>query len=95
MNRLNLYLVVGVIAFVVFIYLAISFDISYTDPEVECTKDSDCVPDSCCHSDSCVQSTLKPDCSGVACTLMCSGPLDCGAGSCSCVDGKCGVLSVE
>jgi hypothetical protein len=26
------------------------------------------------------------------CTAVCAGPLDCGAGSCGCVDGKCSII---
>jgi hypothetical protein len=27
------------------------------------------------------------------CTMSCEGPIDCGAGSCGCVNGKCGIVA--
>lgn len=57
-----------------------------------CTKDSQCVPAQCCHPTSCINVLYKPSCSKVACTMECSGPLDCGAGHCGCVKGKCQVI---
>jgi hypothetical protein len=58
-----------------------------------CVVDEDCVPASCCHPDSCVIKEKAPDCSDAFCTAVCSGPLDCGAGSCGCVENKCEVIS--
>lgn len=55
-----------------------------------CSSDLDCVPSSCCHPDSCVNKNQAPNCSGIACTMMCAvNTLDCGQGSCSCIGGKC------
>ncbi|HII14932.1 MAG TPA: hypothetical protein HA362_01345 [Nanoarchaeota archaeon] len=54
-----------------------------------CTAKEDCVAASCCHPLSVVNKAYAPDCSGIMCTMVCSGPLDCGAGSIECVDGKC------
>lgn len=59
----------------------------------ECQVDSDCTPSSCCHADSCVPLSKKPECERIFCSMVCSGPLDCGAGYCSCVNGKCQVIS--
>ncbi len=58
----------------------------------ECESDSDCVPSSCCHATSCTSKEKAPDCRGVFCTQICSGPLDCGAGHCGCIKGKCKVV---
>lgn len=58
----------------------------------ECSTDANCVPASCCHPDSCVTKEKAPDCAGVFCTQVCSGPLDCGAGYCGCVEGKCDIV---
>ena len=58
----------------------------------ECNIDEDCVPLQCCHADTCVNKDKKQKCIGVACTLDCSGPLDCGAGYCGCVNNKCQVI---
>lgn len=56
-----------------------------------CTKDSDCVPATSCHPDRCtVVANAGP--SDVMCTADCAGPLDCGAGSCGCVNNTCAVV---
>jgi len=58
----------------------------------ECKVDSDCVPSSCCHATSCISSSNAPKCSGIFCTQECvPNTLDCGQGSCACVQGKCGI----
>jgi hypothetical protein len=60
-----------------------------------CTLDSDCVPAQCCHPTSCINRVAQKDCSGTACTMSCEGPLDCGAGSCRCVQGTCSVVAAQ
>jgi len=77
------------ILLMVIIYLAYK---SNENPESECIIDRDCVPNKCCHPDLCVSMDLTPDCIDVACTLECSGPLDCNAGKCGCIDNKCEVI---
>ena len=67
------------------------------DPTVACKMDSvkavpDCVPAQCCHPSSCVNFDYAPDCTNTVCTMSCEGPIDCGAGSCGCVNGKCEVI---
>jgi hypothetical protein len=57
----------------------------------ECTLDADCVPAECCHPSSCTAVAVKRACN-LMCTASCEGPLDCGAGSCGCVNGKCSVV---
>jgi hypothetical protein len=57
-----------------------------------CVTDSDCVPDQCCHPTSCINRAFKGVCTEL-CTNVCSGPIDCGAGHCACVNGRCGVAS--
>jgi len=55
-----------------------------------CSQDSDCVPSSCCHPDSCTLKINEPQCNKVACTMSCEPKtLDCGQGSCTCVNNKC------
>ena len=51
-----------------------------------CTSANDCVPARCCHPTSCVNQVSLPECN-FPCTASCEGPLDCGVGSCRCVDG--------
>jgi hypothetical protein len=60
-------------------------------PVAECTRDADCVPAGCCHPSSCTAVIAKKPCN-LMCTASCEGPLDCGAGSCGCVKGKCSVV---
>lgn len=56
----------------------------------ECVTDLDCVPKECCHPTTCVVSGSQENCATVLCTAECSpGTLDCGQGSCLCVNGKC------
>lgn len=58
----------------------------------ECSVNEDCVPEICCHATSCVAKEKQPNCEGIACTLNCEPEtLDCGQGSCECVDNKCEV----
>ncbi len=59
----------------------------------ECRLDTDCVPASCCHPNSCVTVDKKPECNRRLCSMDCSGPLDCGAGYCGCVNGKCSIVN--
>ncbi len=61
----------------------------------ECEVDSDCVASSCCHPESCVSLDEAPDCATAICSAVCSGPLDCGAGSCKCINGGCEVVANE
>ncbi len=56
-----------------------------------CTSDADCVPAQCCHPTSCVHQASITVCN-LFCTASCEGPLDCGAGSCGCVNGRCSVI---
>jgi hypothetical protein len=62
------------------------------EPVFECRIAEDCEPAECCHPTSCVRKGLRTPCDDVYCTMVCSGPLDCGAGSCGCVQGKCSVV---
>jgi hypothetical protein len=57
-------------------------------------SDADCVPAQCCHPTGCCNKAYAPACGNVACTMSCEGPIDCGAGSCRCVGGKCSVVPV-
>jgi hypothetical protein len=59
-----------------------------------CTTNADCVPAQCCHPTSCVNKATKTVCN-VMCTMSCEGPLDCGAGSCGCTNGRCSVIAAQ
>jgi hypothetical protein len=56
-----------------------------------CTTDDDCVPAQCCHPTSCMNQVSVHVCNFL-CTASCEGPLDCGAGTCGCVNGRCSVV---
>jgi hypothetical protein len=60
------------------------------DP-TRCTNDSQCVPAQCCHPTGCINYLYKQPCTEL-CTDVCEGPIDCGAGHCGCVEGKCQVI---
>jgi hypothetical protein len=57
-----------------------------------CTTDADCIPVQCCHPSSCVSKAAISRVCNVMCTMSCEGPLDCGAGSCGCTNGRCSVV---
>jgi len=57
-----------------------------------CRTDADCVPEQCCHPTGCINRASKGVCT-LLCTDVCSGPLDCGAGHCSCMNGICSVAA--
>ena len=61
------------------------------DDTLRCATDADCVPAQCCHPTSCMNSRFKSVCT-LMCTQVCQGPLDCGAGSCGCIEGMCRVV---
>ena len=70
------------------------FIISCTPAAERCSVDSDCVPAQCCHPTGAVNQANAPDCSGVLCTAVCEGPLDCGAGEIKCMSNKCTIVSL-
>ena len=80
-----------IIAFIVLLFYINKIN-NVDESSLECTNDSDCIAASCCHPDSCVSFDKKPDCSKVICSAECSGPLDCGLGSCGCVKNKCQIV---
>ena len=61
--------------------------------ERACVSDSDCVPEQCCHPTTCINREYRESCTGIMCTAMCQGPIDCGAGGCACVNNECVVQS--
>jgi hypothetical protein len=60
-----------------------------------CTSDGDCVPAPCCHPTSCTGKATAPACGNEMCTMSCEGPIDCGAGSCGCVNGRCSIVAPQ
>lgn len=56
----------------------------------ECDTAADCAPAPTCHPKTCVPLAQAKASSGMACTMNCEpGTLDCGQGSCGCVNNKC------
>lgn len=61
--------------------------------ESTCVSNSDCLPTSCCHPSKCTSADKAPNCKGTFCTMECSpNSLDCGQGSCACVNNKCAAV---
>jgi len=79
----------------IILIIVIYFIVQNSEKGNECDVDTDCVPNGCCHPDSCVSVEMGLDCRAISifCDASCSGPLDCGAGSCSCNKGICEVVS--
>ncbi len=95
-NKKLFWVIIFLIAiFIILVYLIAKNKESESEKNLnsECTTDKDCIPATCCHPESCVTIEKVPDCDRVICSMVCSGPLDCGAGSCGCVDGRCTVMS--
>ena len=77
------------------ILLVIGFFWITGDWKSETVKEVECVATNCCHATECVLESEAPDCGGLFCTAVCTGPLDCGAGHCEYIDGSCEVVSDE
>lgn len=73
--------------------LAIFFLVSCTPAAERCSADADCVPAQCCHPTNAANKANAPDCSGVLCTAVCEGPLDCGAGEIKCLSNRCTIVA--
>ncbi len=89
-----------IIVFVVLLILVISvsavimFDkSSYKNDEEAtdfCISTEDCVPEPVCHPTACISSYKSQEYKQVYCTEVCiPGTLDCGQGSCLCVNNRC------
>lgn len=80
----------GVILSLMSIIIILFFISGCVEEDKECVIDEDCVPATCCHPTECVPKLDAPDCSGIYCTMSCEpGTLDCGQGSCGCINNKC------
>lgn len=77
-----------IIALIILIY----FIIQNKPNQVTDIEKKNCVPATCCHANECVLSEQAPDCSKAICSMVCSGPLDCGAGHCEFINNKCEVV---
>ena len=94
-KKLLFVIIIALVLFVFIIYLNVILKYKEVKENFECSNNSDCVPVSCCHANSCVPKSQQENCSGVFCTEVCSGPLDCGRRSCGCVNNKCLIINNE
>lgn len=92
-NRTLFYIIIFLIVLLIILIYFIVKNNEVDENGSECVLDSDCLPACGCHPDSCIAGDVRGECENVFCTQVCSGPLDCGAGSCGCVNGKCAVVS--
>lgn len=94
-KKLLIVIIVLIILLAVLIYFILKNNNQDNIPiiEKECEFDGDCLKSSCCHAESCVPKEKSPNCDKVFCSQVCSGPLDCGAGHCGCVNNKCKVVA--
>lgn len=82
-----------IIVLIIFLIILIYFIIQNNKENEESDNEKkNCVPATCCHPNECVLSEQAPDCSKAICTMVCSGPLDCGAGHCEFINNKCQVV---
>ena len=58
-----------------------------------CKTANDCSAVTCCHPTEVINSYYAPDCRDIACTEICDGPLDCGAGRIECISNRCTIVS--
>ncbi len=67
-----------------------------TEEDERCVSDDECVPASGCHPSKCInqENYIAPS-EQMFCSTVCSGPLDCGAGSCGCVNDKCEIVPAD
>ena len=91
-------IVLGIILIILVIFIILN--VKHTNKNLnnstlkECSIDPDCVPACGCHPNSCVNALSRGGkCERLICTQDCSGPLDCGAGSCGCVNNKCAIIN--
>jgi len=82
-------IIILIILLIVVIYFIVK------NNKINNNKDISCVPATCCHATECVLIEQAPNCSKTICSMVCSGPLDCGAGHCEFINNKCKVVNDE
>ncbi len=85
-------IIILIILLIVLIYFIVKNKKTDIDVLAECSVDNDCAAVCGCHPEQCIPIKQRGECPKVFCSQVCSGPLDCGAGSCGCVKGKCQVV---
>ena len=92
--KLLIIIIVLIVLFAILIYfLAKNNNHKVVNTNAECKLDNDCVAVCGCHPNLCIPKIQRGNCENMFCTMDCEGPLDCGAGHCGCVNGKCDVVS--
>jgi len=88
-NKKLLWIIIILIILFIILIIFLAKNKKHIPPTKECQTDSDCVPATCCHPEECTTKEKTPDCGVLFCSQVCSGPLDCGAGHCTCINNKC------
>lgn len=92
-NRKLFWLIILLIALLAILIL---FSVKNNKPNQnasqECIRNEDCAPATCCHPSECAPAEKAPSCRNIMCSMVCSSPLDCGAGKCGCVKGACEII---
>ena len=96
-NRVLFWIIIFLLAVLIVLLVSIlkfeNKSDSINDTGFECVADTDCVPATCCHATSCTSLGLAPKCDDAICTQECRlDALDCGQGSCKCIDKKCSAV---
>jgi hypothetical protein len=66
------------------------------DPALSCEVDADCVPEQTCHPSTCINEQNQEKMNVLFCTEECQpDTMDCGQGSCQCVNNQCAVVMNE
>lgn len=87
-------IIILIILLIVVIYFIVKNN-KIDDNKVINPEEKNCVAATCCHATECVLSEQAPDCSKAICSMVCSGPLDCGAGYCEFINNKCVIIPNE
>ena len=78
------------IVFLIATLVLISCNNNDIQDELKCETSQDCAGATCCHAKTCVNINHRPNCQGMACTMMCEpGTMDCGQGECVCENNQC------
>jgi hypothetical protein len=86
-------LILGLILIIVGIgLLVLYYSVNNNSNNLTCSQDSDCAPSSCCHATSCINKANVKPCN-LLCTQSCETILDCGQGSCKCINNKCEAIA--
>lgn len=88
-------ILIGLVLFFTFTKTPNIFTKTPNVTNVECTTNTQCVTNAICHPSACINSInlITSGKGGSICIADCSGPLDCGKGTCQCINSKCAIVS--